>query len=302
MSAIGWLPDVLADAFRGVAGYRVEAYAGHATRAARTKSFAPIGVLDHHTGSASTYDQILAYMATGSPIAPLCHVATSPPSAGVVRITVVASGGRANHAGAGIYTPAGIGRDQGNYRLIGIEHHNDGRSPWTGQQIEAARRIDAALLAKLGRRPDPYLLDHQTYAPTRKVDRHTLTLADERAAVAALLDGTTGAALMPAPGEPPVLLRIGRTDPVYEVRDGATIEHIPSAQDAASRHGPAWHDKVVTLTEVRLMRFGRQDRVWAAVAGADGGWLLAVTTDHTAAQLAGPQWRDRVTTVDRLPV
>lgn len=192
MASIPWLTDILADAFRGDPGFRVETYAGHEARAARTASFSPVGIMDHHTGSTASYNAILAYMAQGSPIAPLCHVATSPPDGGVVRVTVVATGGRANHAGAGVYLPAGIGKDQGNYRLVGVEHHNDGRTPWPGQQVEAARRIAAAVLGHLGRRPTPYQIDHKTYAPTRKVDRHSLTLDLERAAVARLLDRPKG--------------------------------------------------------------------------------------------------------------
>lgn len=188
MSSIPWLVDVLADAFRGDPAFRVETYAGHERRAARSASFSPVGVLDHHTGSSASYNAILAYMAQGSSIAPLCHYATSPPTAGVVRVTVVATGGRANHAGAGIYLPAGIGRNQGNYRLIGAEHHNDGRTPWPSQQIEAARRAAAAILTYLGRAPDPYLLDHKTYAPGRKVDRHTLDVNTERVAVARIMN------------------------------------------------------------------------------------------------------------------
>lgn len=178
-----WLLDVLVEAFRGVKGFQVDFYPGWITRG--DTNFDPIGVMDHHTGSGE-YNNLLRYMAEGPVHPPLCNYATSRPNDGVVRITVVAAG-RANHAGKGGVSWTGI--DGGNYRTLGAEHQNDGTQPWPAQQIEAMRRCDAALLKHLGADVG-YMLDHKTYAPGRKSDRHTLNVDEERRAVAAIIAGS----------------------------------------------------------------------------------------------------------------
>lgn len=174
-----WLADILADAFRGVRGFQVDEIPGWETRGRDGTSH--VGVIDHHTGRGS-YHALLEYMAYGSSIAPLCNIATSRPDNGTVRITVV-NAGKANHAGRG-WLPW-TGRDRGNWHAIGIEHQNDGAQPWPDQQLEAAARIDAALLAHL-QVDVSRLADHKTYAPGRKVDRHTIDLDRWRARVAAV--------------------------------------------------------------------------------------------------------------------
>lgn len=179
-----WLLDILSDEFRGSKGFRVDFYPGWELRG-RT-SFAPLGVMDHHTGGGS-YNNLLRYMAEGPRFPPLCNYATSRPSSGVVRITVVAAG-RANHAGRGNYFFTGL--NNGNTRTIGAEHQNDGGQSWPSQQIEAMRRCDAALLKYLGKSTS-YMLDHKTYAPSRKVDRHSLSISSERSAVNKILSGVT---------------------------------------------------------------------------------------------------------------
>lgn len=180
-----WLADVLADAFRGVSGFRVEVYPDWAIRG--SESFDPIGVLNHHTGGGGTYDNMLRYMMEVSSLRPSCNWATSPPQDGVVRVTVTAAG-RANHAGAGSlsYVP----KDTGNYRLLGGEHHNTGYEPWPAQQSEAIHRGSAALLRHMGL-DESRAADHKDYAGYRgKWDRHSVNLADERAAIKRYLTST----------------------------------------------------------------------------------------------------------------
>jgi LysM repeat protein len=187
MSAATWLPDVLSEAFRGVKGYQVDTVSGWERRSAKTTSFEPIGVMNHHTGPGS-YANLLSFMTQGSSIAPLCHVATSRPhdigGISTVRITVCAAG-RANHAGKGHLTWTGA--DGGNRCTIGIENQNDGRQAWPQQQVEGIRIATAAILRKLRRSTD-FMVDHKTYAPGRKPDRHSVDLAVERAEVKRLLD------------------------------------------------------------------------------------------------------------------
>lgn len=197
-----WLLDVLADAFRGIRGFRVDYYPGWETRGG--VQFSPIGVMDHHTG-AGAYNNLLRYMAEGPVHPPLCNYATSRPENGVVRVTVVAAG-RANHAGKGGLS--WTGPDGGNYQTLGAEHQNDGTQEWPSQQLEAMRRCDAALLKHLGVDVSR-MVDHKTYAPGRKSDRHTINVEHERRIVADIMN------------------RGGRRDEEEEViRQGDSGEHV----------------------------------------------------------------------------
>lgn len=169
MSRSLWLGDVVRDAFRGVKGVQVDEIADWEQRGRPVADHQ--GVIDHHTGKGS-YHALLRYMAWGSSISPLCNIATSRPENGIVRVTIVASG-KANHAGVG-YLPW-TGHNNGNARAIGIEHQNTGYEPWPTQQLDAARRLDAALLNHMGVGTDR-LADHKTYTD-RKWDRHTIDIA-----------------------------------------------------------------------------------------------------------------------------
>lgn len=182
MARQAWLADVIADEFRGSKGFRVDAYPNWTTRGATL--FDPEGVMDHHTGPGS-YNALLAYMAEGPVHPPLCNVATSRPSSGVVRITVVAAG-RANHAGVGELPWRRGQGSTGNRRTLGLEHQNDGGQSWPGQQVEAIRRLDACLLRHMGHTA-ARRTDHRIYAPGRKPDRHSVTQRTEDDAVNALI-------------------------------------------------------------------------------------------------------------------
>jgi LysM repeat protein len=210
MSAALWLADVLGDAFRGRNGYQVDTVKGWQTRSAKTTSFDPRGVMNHHTGPGS-YANLLSYMTKGASIAPLCNVATSRPHeiGGIrtVRITVCAAG-RANHAGKGHVRWAGT--NGGNRHSVGIENQNNGSESWPKQQVEGIRIATAAILRHLGRDVSS-MTDHKTYAPRRKTDLHSIDLAAEQSAVKTLLAGGTAPTVVThtiAPGD--TLFGIGR--------------------------------------------------------------------------------------------
>lgn len=181
-----WLADVLADAFRGVKGFRVEAYPGWEMRG--REDFEPRGLLDHHTGGGGTFDNIVHYMMEVSSLKPSCNWATSAPINGVVRIMVTAAG-RANHAGKGRY--AWVPENQGNKYLIGGEHHNDGYTRWPAQQVEGIHRADAAMLKHLGLGADRVIF-HKSYAGYRgKWDMHTLELGAHQQSVKQYFNSVT---------------------------------------------------------------------------------------------------------------
>lgn len=171
-----WLADVLADAYRGVSGVRFEVYPGWETRG--RDGVRHIGVMNHHTGPGG-YDALLRYMAVNSSISPLCNVASSHDGS---RVTLVAAG-KANHAGRGHLDWTGT--DRGNWYTIGWEAQNDGAQPWPDKHLETVAIGNAALrnhmAVDLSR-----LVDHKTYAPGRKVDRHTIQLDAWRRRVATI--------------------------------------------------------------------------------------------------------------------
>jgi len=175
-----WLLDILSDEFRNSKGFRVDYYPGWETRG--RVDFEPRYMMEHHTG-AGAYNALLRYMAEGPVHPPLCNIANSRPANGIVRVTVVAAG-RANHSGMGQYGT--IPPNQGNKFSIGNEGQNTGSQPWPNQQLEAQRRCDAAILNYLNRDVS-YLIDHKTYAPNRKWDRHSISLPNERRQVDRLL-------------------------------------------------------------------------------------------------------------------
>lgn len=106
------------------------------------------GVLCHHTGSNNASWQSIAFHPTLG-LASQLHLSQS----GVYTLCGV---GVAWHAGTGSYP--GVGSNNGNQRLIGIEAANDGggspgrphRSSWPDVQYDAYVRGVAAILRKLG--------------------------------------------------------------------------------------------------------------------------------------------------------
>lgn len=247
-----WFADVIADAFRGQKGFRVDVYPGWQNRG--STSFAPDHVMDHHTG-AGTYNNLLKYMAEGPRFPPLCNIATSRPWNGVVRITIVAAG-RANHAGVGAYVT--IPRDNGNYRSVGVEHQNDGQQSWPSQQLEAARILDAALLRHM-KRSTNYMLDHKTYAPTRKVDRHSIDVNNERSYVSKLMNPPKPKPSIEEAAEEMKLIHLDKRGGTAYVPDVATKTLYPLTarwQADAITGRDDWHIDTVVVPRADVGRAG----------------------------------------------
>lgn len=107
---------------------------------------------------------------------PLCHL-------GVGRdgTWYVVAAGAANHAGTGSYK--GIGTNNGNVTLIGIEVEHPGVSghPWPGEQLESLRRGSGAL-AKAYKISHSKVIGHKEWT-SRKIDPYGLNMSVERSHV-----------------------------------------------------------------------------------------------------------------------
>lgn len=251
---LSWLPDLLSDTFRGRKGFQVDIVEGAKDRASYG-DFDPIGVMNHHTGKGS-YEALLRYMSVGSRISPLSQIATSRPLAirGIltVRITIMAMG-RCNHAGVG-YLPS-VGHNGGNKYLIGIENQNDGYQPWPAQQLEAIHLTTAALLKQLRQGVDQ-MFEHKTYT-SRKVDRHSVRLSDERKLVNSYLQSMSldlGEIMAEKR-----LAAIDNSNARYELVDDPNnpgryaLRSVPNPAVAELvTNDPEWRDKVVRFTPRQL--------------------------------------------------
>lgn len=177
--------DVLADAVRGLTKVRLTVYPGAQERGDHRAAHR--GIIDHHTGPGS-WSGLKRYMATGSSIAPLCNdtISDSRDTGGIVEVCVVACG-KANHAGRGYLDWTGT--DRGNWHAWGRELHNDGRESWDPFQLEVVAITDAALCDAFGW-PTARIADHKTYAPGRKVDRHSVDIEAWRHRVAQHMEDT----------------------------------------------------------------------------------------------------------------
>lgn len=150
-------------------GVKVRKVEGWRTRRASTSTFAPRGVLCHHTASSRTGGDspalnICVHGRSDLP-GPLCNFHLSRD--GVV--TYVAAG-RANHAGLG-GPIKGIPLNSGNSYLWGIEAENNGiDEPWPEKQIRAYA-ILCALLLKLVKADVSMVIAHKEYT-SRKIDPH----------------------------------------------------------------------------------------------------------------------------------
>jgi hypothetical protein len=168
------------------AGLEVIEIDGWRTRGSST--FNPRGAVHHHTAGGRTGNApslgICINGRTGLP-GPLCNVLM-----GRNNVVYLIAAGRANHAGTGGWM--GL---SGNSSVYGLEHENVGTTaePWRADQVLAASKCLAALI--VGRANASMVPQHKEWAPTRKVDCHSLRGADVRAMVAA--------ALNPPPPPPP---------------------------------------------------------------------------------------------------
>lgn len=267
MSRALWLADILADEFRGAHGFQVDVVEGWQDRG--RPALYPKGIMNHHTGRGS-YNALLNYMAYNAPYPPLCNIATSRPDNGIVRVTVVASG-KANHAGRGYVD--WTGKDRGNNYSIGFENQNDGAQEWPEQQNEAIARANAAILKYLDLGVDR-LVDHKTYAPTRKVDRVHVDLDHWRNYVNSFLEEKEDRRYQ-------MLIYGKRGTPDYNVatagvdmaNKGVASSNLNEAKSAVARDelvvavgGPAVRDLGFTSTKGRVTVIGNK----VAVHGRSG--------------------------------
>lgn len=148
--------------------------------APRPGSFAPIGVLNHHTAISGPGLTVCKNGRRDLP-GPLCNINIT--RQGVINVVC---DGRANHAGKGSSVVAGDvragrpitqdARDRhltddtdGNTRFYGIEVDNDGvGEPLTGVQQDALIGVNAALVAHFGW--DPNCCIHHRQWTARKTD------------------------------------------------------------------------------------------------------------------------------------
>lgn len=162
------------------AGLRVTEVDGWQSRG--SSSFDPRGSVDHHTaGPATGNAPSLNTCIHGRPDlpGPLCHVLI-----GRDNTCFVIAAGRANHAGDGSWR--GL---TGNSSVYGIERENVGTSaePWRPDQTDTAARAHAALIR--GTASADNVCRHAEWAPSRKIDTHSIDGAELRAKVATYLAG-----------------------------------------------------------------------------------------------------------------
>ena len=126
---------------------------------------------------------------------PLCHVLT-----GRDNCNVVIAAGRANHAGKGSWNGSSVG----NSAYFGIEVENVGTAaePWRPDQLQNVAEVTAALIGYNAALVADCCM-HKEWAPSRKIDMHTVSGNEMRARVMQLCHGTPPTP--PAPPAPPAV-------------------------------------------------------------------------------------------------
>lgn len=176
-----WLSQVLKDA-----NLKVAEVAGWETRG-RGDVGPTKGIICHHTaGPLSGNMPSLGTVTGGRPDlpGPLAQLGL-----GRDGTFYVIAAGRANHAGAGFWK----GLTTGNTNFIGIEAENAGTAadPWPGVQVAAYQHGVAAILKQIGAGAD-MCCGHKEYAlPAGRKTDPDFDMMAFRAAVAAILRGTT---------------------------------------------------------------------------------------------------------------
>lgn len=170
-----WIVDVLRGA--GCIVQENGTTAGWQERARSSGGFPsmPLGVQWHHTASNTTPANDLGWMINGSDDAPIGNVLLDRNG----HYWPIAAGA-SNTAGKG--GPLAMSRgtiplDSGNTRSFAIEAANNGvGEQWSAQMIDAYFRGSNAINRQLGNLPTD-VFNHQTWAPTRKVDPATTNVA-----------------------------------------------------------------------------------------------------------------------------
>lgn len=157
-------------------------------RPSSSGSFAPYGVLWHHTGTTSSPSNpapTLSMCIDGRPDlpGPLCHVLI-----GYDGVCHLVAAGRANHAGKnGGSGPIPAG--DGNAQLVGFEIDYNGTQAMSQEQYDAATRASCACLKRFNRSAD-YTRRHQETSTTGKWDAGGVTGTQIRTSVASALAGS----------------------------------------------------------------------------------------------------------------
>jgi len=225
--SLTWLPEVLING-----GLKVALEKNWDTRG-RGDVGEIFGVICHHTGVNDPQKQnmpTLRALRDGRKAEP--HLAALPGPLAQLGLGrdgtyYVIAAGRAIHAGKGSFK----GAVNGNSNFIGIEAENAGNAltdPWPQIQLDAYYRGVAAIL-KFLKKDQTFCCGHKEYAlPEGRKDDPNLDMNAFRAAVAAILNGTTPAptpipAVEPAPpaggGAPrPTLRRPAKSELVKTVQ------------------------------------------------------------------------------------
>lgn len=112
-----------------------------------TGGFNPVGVLCHHTGSATggkSYAEWMARVGRSDLPAPLCQIGLDKDGT-----VYLCASGRANHAGTA-KASGPIAAGDGNAMYIGIEAMNSGSEGWSKKQYDAYVTVCAALCLHFG--------------------------------------------------------------------------------------------------------------------------------------------------------
>lgn len=239
---VAWLAEALLGAGLAVTTYAIQPRPGN---------YAPRGVLNHHTASATSLanpNPTLRLVQAGRKrvdgtvelAGPLCQVLI-----GADGHCHVITTGRANHAGlarASGPLPAG----DGNELYIGIEIDYSGYAHPLPAQYNAAVKANAAILKRLGRSAD-YARGHRETSTTGKWDPGQVDLDAFRADIAA--------AMRPAPTPPPVtqedsdmvIVTIGRSK--YRAITGDRYVYLPATVGAALVAAGLKHIPITTADE-----------------------------------------------------
>jgi hypothetical protein len=112
----------------------------------------------------------------------------------------------------------------GNTTVYGVERENVGTAlePWTEAQTDTAARCHAALIS--GRASSEFVCEHKEWAPTRKIDAHTITGPIMRSRVAqALMGGLPVHDTIPqyVPGQPALFCPVPEGGAQYATPENA---------------------------------------------------------------------------------
>ena len=176
----------LADVLRAE-GCKVSETSGWQTRG-RPGAYAPFGVLNHHTATAS------ASYSNPNPTLNLCINGRSDLPGPLCQVMIgydgtcfIVAAGRANHAGSARNSPP-IPAGDGNAMMVGFEWDYSGTAPPSPEQYQAAILANAAVLRRMAR-DSSYAKGHRETSTEGKIDPFGVDLNRMRADIAARIGG-----------------------------------------------------------------------------------------------------------------